>query len=394
MHVSWFDRFCTVCAATLAALAFCANASADEGSAGLVQPVDVSAIVESALADVPLPQDVVAMAVETAQAAETAPVPAPAPAPPPRPPQTPAKAPRPAAKTPAAAPDPPPSPARSTVSAGRYQPAAPQYHAALAQPVQPPPAPDPPPVPAAEPERPAASACAGSGDALELVCGALAEVSRNSGLKLLEGYQLELLQYQPLSDVTSPAGPFTPVPDAVGLLELGDSIVGALEDQLVEPLAGSAPPVQHAPERRAPGPAARTVEPLHGLGPGPPATPQRVRGPEAGQPAGPSPPVAALTAAGSERRAPPRAGPEPARAHRAAVERPPPPEPLTPASTSGAPAGGASAGPFGGGAGGAGAVASLTVLFLLALLDQLRRLRLESLQPRSVHVASFPERPG
>jgi hypothetical protein len=183
-------------------------------------------------------------------------------------------------------------------------------------------------------------------------------------------------------------------PDAVGLLELGDSIVGALEDQLVEPLAGSAPPVQHAPERRAPGPAARTVEPLHGLGPGPPATPQRVRGPVAER-AGPAPPVPAR--AEPAPRADPRAGAqatEPGPVHRAAVERPPPPEPLTTPSSSSAPAGGASAGSFGGGAGGAGVVASLTALFLLALLDQLRRLRLESSQPRSVHVASFPERPG
>jgi hypothetical protein len=213
-------------------------------------------------------------------------------------------------------------------------------------------------------------------------------------LKFLARYQSQLLQYQPLSGVTSPAGPLAPVPDAVGLLELGDSIVGALEDQFVEPLAGSAPPVQHAPERRAPGPAARAVEPLHGLGPGPPATPQRVRGSWAGERAGPGPPATVPeTASGRDARGRARA-PEPARTHRAAAERPPPPEPLTSPSSSGAPAGGASAGSFGGGAGGAGAAASLTVLFLLALLDQLRRLRLESLQPRSVHVASFPERPG
>jgi hypothetical protein len=239
-----------------------------------------------------------------------------------------------------------------------------------------------------------AGSCAGTGDALEVVCGVLREIGSNSGLQFLSRYQTDLSQYQPQTDPTTTAQP-APAPDAVSLLELGDSIVGALEDQLVEPLAGSAPPVQHAPERRAPGPAARTVEPLHGLGPGPPATPQRVRGPEAGERTGPASPVPAAARPASRGDARARApAAEPVPAHRPALERPPPPEPLTTPSSSGAPAGGASAGSFGSGSGGAGAVASLTALFLLALLDQLRRLRLESSQPRSVHVASFPERPG
>jgi hypothetical protein len=36
----------------------------------------------------------------------------------------------------------------------------------------------------------------------------------------------------------------------------------------------------------------------------------------------------------------------------------------------------------------------LLFLFASALLDLLRRLRLELAQPRSEHIASFPERPG
>lgn len=392
--------------ATVAALCICADARAETPSSEPVLPVDVTQMVQEALAEVPLPEDVTALV-------EQAATPSPAAAP---------GEPEPAAAT-AAAPPPPPQPqpaAPSPVKPVRYQPVQSQYRAATPLPARPAPvapptppaasepAPRPAPRPAPPPNR-AASPAPSPPNAcdteqirgllgLAAACDMARRLSANSVREFVERYQLLLEQYHVSIAVELPiesAQTATSSPEAPALsTEIEIPVpegVAELPEAVSQPVVGLLSP---QPARHALPPAARE------LGrPPPPAVPPAVDDVAAG--------ARAVAAPAEARRAPPDAAApadRPARAERSPTARPAPrearaerparPAPLDLRSAAGtAPSGSSASAGGSSSAGGAVLAATLLTLFL-ALLDLLRRLRLEPALPRSQRVDSFPERPG
>jgi hypothetical protein len=387
----------------------CANARADSGGEQIGLPVDVSQIVQAALADVPIPAEVTAITEEFAAAPA---VPVVAPESQPQPVATPA------------APPPPQPVAPQPPMQGRYHAVQEQYRA-VAPPVAPPPPParpttQPPPAPstgtpvpaAPQPVRPQsqgvdsepsrADGCEdGAGPLLDLAgaCKAVGGISVNSILTFVARYQSTRQQYQ-LSilagttpepvQISMPDLEIPPVPVAVEI-ELPQSVV-ELPEAAMQPVVGLLSP---QPARHALPPAARELglqrDPLVRR-----VTTARAHGtrasPQAAEIWHPPPPSVVR----SEREPATRTA-EAAQAPRREIEaqRPAPPAPLTSLATpSGAAPSGAAASP-GGSTSAGGAVLAATVLaFFLALVDLMRRLRLEPAQPRSERIDSFPERPG
>jgi hypothetical protein len=401
--------------AAVAALCICADARAETSSEESILPVDVTQIVQEALAEVPLPEDVTALVEQASAPSPATASPAPAPAIEPVEAQPPLQQPQP--------------PAPSAVKPVRYQPVQPQYRAPTPssspprEPVVPsvPPltsAPAPQPAPAqipaprpapaqdraAPPAQSPASVCdtesirglLGAAEA----CNLSRRLSVNSILEFVARYQLLLEQYQlpatvdPVLDSAQTAAPAPELPALSTVIEihLPESVAG-LPEAALQPVVGLLSP---QPARHALPPAAREL----GLPPRPPTMLPEAKEVASGARAVAAPGEpwrAAAPPAAAPADPPARAGPSaPARAARPGdrAERPAPPAPLVDLrSAAGTAPGGASAS-TGGSSSAGGAALAATLLMLSLALDLLRRLRLEPAQPRSERIDSFPERPG
>jgi hypothetical protein len=353
-------------------------------------PQDLAAgIIGEVFADVPLPADAAALAADAAQVASPPAQPAVAPpAPAPEPPPSPQAAePVPAPRGVAPAPDPEPQPAR-------YQPPRAQYR---------------PPSGAGEPDQPGVAAPAEGAPAPAVAprrrstilddcaargCGDVASRVVNSVLEFVGRYQTLLAWYQPTLEPE--------VPDASVLLEVPG--LDALPVPVAVAVAPDSPPrlIPGLDHQRSGLPYAAELEPTSVRTDTPAVAPVAVPGrvPEVRDRAPRSSTWRApAVEAGVARSAPQRARAPTIRRPAPASRGPAPADAPLDSPLSGVPppagSGSGSAGSAGGWSGGTGtAVILLLFLFASALLDLLRRLRLELAQPRSEHIASFPERPG